>query len=334
MKTIYLILISIFIHSIAATSATITAVQDGNWNTNSTWNLSRVPANNDVVVIPLGITVMLKNTPYSKNNLATRPSMRINIYGILDFSDPGTDKLYLDAGSIIQIFQNGKIQTSSNSTEIIAIYNGSSDNTVWSGSPSSVSGPAFAGGITSGFLNGVLPVKLISFDAASNINGTVKLSWITAEETGFSHFEIETFNADKGNWKTLGQLMASASSASRTTYSYSLNTVNGLNQFRLKMVDKDGGFFYSPIKTITETSLNTPAIWYDPNQRSVHLKGVDQKIKNMSVDLFDLNGVNHFHQEHQSPIQIIRLPRLMPGNYIVRICFNSSILVSKQIISY
>src|SRR5688500_5120242 len=157
MKFIILTCISILLVAYASEAADISAVQNGNWLTPTTWDLGRAPQDNDVVTIPASRQVYFAGAPYPKNTPTTRPAMRINVYGVLDFSNAGNDKLYLDAGSVVQVFSAGSIRTSSSSGEIIAIYNGSNDNTVWTGSPSTINGPAYATATSSGFSNGILP---------------------------------------------------------------------------------------------------------------------------------------------------------------------------------
>ena len=160
MKASFSILVMLVLtHPIWA--ADITAIRNGSWTANSTWNLNRIPINNDVVIIPDGKTVMLAAAPYPKNNPAERPTLQIKIYGTLDFSDPGNDKLYLHQGSTIQIFAGGKIMTTSNNPEIVAIYNGTADNTVWSGDPSIINGPVAASSTSLGFAGSLLTHKYI-----------------------------------------------------------------------------------------------------------------------------------------------------------------------------
>jgi hypothetical protein len=144
-------------------AANITAVQNGDWTSASTWDLNRAPADGDRVIIPAGKTVMFINVPYPQSNPPARPTLDIRIYGSLDFSSPGNDKLYLDIGSRIQIYSGGTLMTTTSSIEIIAIYNGSTDNTVWTGTPNTINGPASATSTSSGFTNALLPVTLRSF---------------------------------------------------------------------------------------------------------------------------------------------------------------------------
>jgi hypothetical protein len=286
MKAISLLITLIFA-SIVSMAATITATANGAFTVAATWDLNRAPADGDVVVIPFGRTVSLNNTPYPQNNPPARPTFRIEIYGILDFSGPGNDKLYLDAGSVIQIYTNGKIQTSTSSTEIIAIYTGSSDNTVWTGTPNSVNGPAYANAATSGFSSGILPLKLLSFEIGKSGDGKATLTWATTMEINTSYFEVETLAQNQ--WSTVAKVTATGNSISTTTYSYVASLKEGVNDYRLKMVDIDGRFTYSPVvRLVNNGAIKSASLFYNPASRQIICNG--SNISEGFVTVFDFNG--------------------------------------------
>jgi hypothetical protein len=86
--------------------------------------------------------------------------------------------------------------------------------------------------------SGTLPVKLISFTAGRS-NQSVLLSWKTASEEGFDHFEIER-SADGRSFQKIATIHAAGAG-----YPYQhIDQVplTGQNFYRLKMVDQDGKF--------------------------------------------------------------------------------------------
>jgi hypothetical protein len=251
-----LVLATIALFSYAQT--TITAYQNGNWHSSSTWDLNRTPREGDIVEIPAGRTVYVVNTPYDPT-LATRPLLRINLSGTLDFSDPGNDKLYLDNGSIIQVYNGGKIQTTGTSTEIIAIYNGTADNTVWTGSPTTLSGPAYATATSSGFGVGILPIKLKSFTARAQA-GRIVLNWSTAEELNASYFVVEK-SANARTWSPIQTVAAKGEAADYT--SFDAAPASGDNFYRLKQVDLDGSSEYSHVVKVGRSKRLS--VYLNPN---------------------------------------------------------------------
>lgn len=304
-------------------AADISAVSDGNWITPSTWDLGRVPQDNDVVIIPASRRVFFNGAPYPKNLPATRPTLNIKIYGILDFTNAGNDKLYLNAGSVIQIFINGKIQTSSSSSEIIAIYNGSSDNTVWDGTPATIHGPASATATSTGFSNAILPVELQSFTIKKDKKGFAKLNWITGTELNSLLFEIETLAELNSNWRSLAQINAARNSSSIQEYNYVVPLVNGENQFRLKQIDIDGKYTYS---TVVSIKYNPDNVNVNYNQRSHQLvvSGAENNAGNLFI--FDLSG----RVFYKGPIRSsMTFNPGAPGIYFVKISSQISNTIQK-----
>ena len=69
MKKISTLIITLLIAHIMIANPVITATTtNGAWSHASTWNLNRVPENNDTIVIPANITVKMKN-PRSLDNV-------------------------------------------------------------------------------------------------------------------------------------------------------------------------------------------------------------------------------------------------------------------------
>lgn len=295
-------------------AASITAVQNGNWLSATTWDLGRVPQDNDVVNIPASRQVYFNGSPYSKNTPATRPTMNIKVYGILDFSNAGNDKLYLNAGSVVQIFSGGSIKTSSASSEIIAIYDGSNDNTVWTGSPSTLNGPAYATATSSSFSNGILPVKLLSFEIIKSNEGHALLKWTTSSEFNSSAFEIETISSSAVTWKTSGRVQAAGYSSGLIEYSFAVTLEPGLNQFRLKQIDKDGKFSYSSVAGIKCDANSNIHINYNPSTHQLSAKGLQKNAG--SIAIYDISGQAVYKGKFASPVMFV--PR-SNGIYVVSV---------------
>jgi hypothetical protein len=313
-------------------AATITAIQNGSWTSNSTWNLNRQPSNNDVVIIPAGRTVYFEDSPYPKNNPTGRPTLIIQIYGTLDFSDAGNDKMYLDAGSMIEILSTGRIRTSTNSTEIVAIYNGTADNTVWQGSPSTINGPSYATGFTAGFINGILPLVLTSFDIMRIDKTHGRLIWVTNEEVNTSHFEVELFKISNRSWVKIGNIEASHNSSSEKTYNFVVTlTDEGLNEYRLKQVDNNGHYTYSPVRSLQYRESGVVNVYYNRNAGSLQIEGISQENKNSDVALYDLNGKKILQKNISNGISTVQVPANIHGIYVVRLSTagSESLLIRK-----
>lgn len=94
-----------------------------------------------------------------------------------------------------------------------------------------------------------LPVQLSSFDISAAEN-SVLLVWTTTSEIYFSHFVIER-SGDGINWLPLGELVSDGDGDQTSYYQFQDdNPLNGLSYYRLKMVDNNLTFTYSPIANI------------------------------------------------------------------------------------
>jgi uncharacterized delta-60 repeat protein len=103
---------------------------------------------------------------------------------------------------------------------------------------------------------GPLPVTLVDFTARL-LHRTTLLQWHTTGEKSFAGFTVER-SANGSGFYPISFVDANGNGNSRKTYStIDRSPLNGVNYYRLKMVDKDGGFEYSKVVTVT---LNEPGL--------------------------------------------------------------------------
>ncbi len=86
-------------------------------------------------------------------------------------------------------------------------------------------------------------IKLLSFTGNKNDNNSI-LEWKTAEEIGFSHFELERSNDGK-EFSTIAIIFSGVAE-------YSFKDVNAFKNkeivnYRLKLIDNKGDFIYSSV---------------------------------------------------------------------------------------
>ena len=94
-----------------------------------------------------------------------------------------------------------------------------------------------------------IPVEITSFTALTN-DSQIILDWITASELNNRGFEIEQ-SFDNESFTKLGFIVGSGSTSEQRNYSYTVNNAPaGLQYYRLKQLDYDGSYEYSPIVEI------------------------------------------------------------------------------------
>lgn len=96
----------------------------------------------------------------------------------------------------------------------------------------------------------VLPLNLISFKVQQLSGSGVKIDWQYTDAKYFSHFELER-KIDEGSFETIATFKLTNSNASSFSYYDILsNEVVEDVQYRLKMVDINGAYQYSDIKSV------------------------------------------------------------------------------------
>lgn len=95
-----------------------------------------------------------------------------------------------------------------------------------------------------------LPVNLISFKARKINSTQVQLLWTTADEENFSHYELEK-SLDGIEFKNVQNIPTIEENSNIKNYGSKNFQIQQTTQyFRLKMVDLDGSFEYSPIVSV------------------------------------------------------------------------------------
>lgn len=97
--------------------------------------------------------------------------------------------------------------------------------------------------------NAPLPVELSAFTAEVR-NGVVHLAWTTASEQNNAGFEVQRRSKNRGasheEWQVLGFVRGNGTTTEAKSYSFLDGTATGTVLYRLKQVDFDGAFEYSP----------------------------------------------------------------------------------------
>lgn len=107
-------------------------------------------------------------------------------------------------------------------------------------------------GIGVGYSNPTpLPVQLVSFSASITPNG-VALKWTTATEVNNYGFEIERTSSENRDsplqvWEKVGFVNGNGNSNSKKEYAFTDFSGNKSYIYRLKQLDNNGSFKYSPV---------------------------------------------------------------------------------------
>jgi len=110
-----------------------------------------------------------------------------------------------------------------------------------------------------GPVNGILPLKLLSFKGKRTSNTQVLLNWETQSEVNVDHFEIERKFDWNDEFNPLGKIASGDPSKQMQTYQYiDENNHQGNSYYRLKIVDTDGQYEYSSVVTVYKNNIFSP----------------------------------------------------------------------------
>jgi len=169
----------------------------------------------------------------------------------------------------------------------------------------------------------VLPVELTDF-AGQFLDGHIQLTWTTETEKNSDYFQIER-KTENTDFEPVGTVRASGESVITRDYGFNdLFAAPGENNYRLKMVDRDNSFSYSPIVSVF---VKEPVTWQlvpNPSNGRVSLSvNTEMKVGGLKFEVHNASGQIVFTHEILSPEfpfnKEFDLGHLPKGAYICRI---------------
>ncbi len=165
-----------------------------------------------------------------------------------------------------------------------------------------------------------LPVELLSFTGEHLGNKGNQLDWITATEENTSHFDIER-SIDGINFDFIGKVEARGNSATQLDYDFlDAKPANGVNYYRLRMVDLDASFEYSNIISLKSLRELDITISPNPTRGSISLVFSQEIEGNTQIQLIDVAGRTVMNQEIMvNGTYELNMEQLTSGTYFIRI---------------
>ena len=166
-----------------------------------------------------------------------------------------------------------------------------------------------------------LPITLTRFDAVWNKEGWVDLVWETESETNADGFVVER-SLDGRKWEAIDKLSARGSVDSRAEYrTKDLKPEAGYNYYRLKMLDLDGTFEYSPLRSVFSLVRDRGLTTYpNPVDRELFIT-TDRLLEDVRMEIFSMTGESVYFERMdylaQNASTSILLPQLASGAYNV-----------------
>lgn len=132
-----------------------------------------------------------------------------------------------------------------------------------------------------------LPIQLSSFTGKST-GKTVVLQWTTQTEQNVAHFEVER-STDGTHFALIATVTAEGNSSTPEDYTATDEQPSrGINYYRLRTVDLDGKFSYSPIIIVRSDNAAAPTLFPNPAASYFRLAAGSDPIR--EVNVYDLAG--------------------------------------------
>ena len=175
-----------------------------------------------------------------------------------------------------------------------------------------------------------LPVRLSHFEVANEGNAA-HLTWSTTEEVNASHFEVERSFEGK-NWHRIGDVKALGNSTIEKAYHFvDAQVANGVNYYRLKIVDRDGSSEYSDVRSLT-VALAEAEVTVAPNPVVDKIQLKIRDLKNVEkVELLSASG-RVIYQTTSDFTAAISMRHLPAGLYLVTITQTGGRVITHKVI--
>ncbi|MEM9548648.1 MAG: T9SS type A sorting domain-containing protein [Bacteroidota bacterium] len=162
-----------------------------------------------------------------------------------------------------------------------------------------------------------LPVIWGDFTARkAEVENAVLLNWGTFSEINNRGFEIEN-SVNGRDWATIDFIRGKGNSSQFQSYGYIHNAPNnGINYYRLKQIDFDGNFNYSPITSIDLGKNNSSNfnVFPNPAENVVYIRAQEPS----EVSIYSIDG-SLIHKEHLTEELSLDVSQLHAGVYYIRI---------------
>ena len=185
-----------------------------------------------------------------------------------------------------------------------------------------------------------LPVELLTFNANRMNSLEVKLDWSTASETNNKGFEIQRMLDNETDFTTIGWVDGHGTTTA--TQYYDLlddNAHTGISYYRLKQVDFDLSFTYSPTRAVRgAVSQGTITIFPNPTEAFLNIQFGEIKSQDVNIRIYAADGKLAFdrsvaiHQNHI--VHLKETQAFASGAYLIQLLFEDGSTDTKRFIKY
>ena len=184
----------------------------------------------------------------------------------------------------------------------------------------------------------LLPVELLDFQCVGTKN-VVNLTWNVATQLNTEGYQIERSTDGGQTFERIGFVKVKVSTGKTTAYAFTdAQPVIGTNYYRLKMLDIDGKFDFSPIRTaiLRGPDLDKFAIYPNPASRSVTVDFATNRKGRVEMELVDVTGKVLLRTQAASEIGTnlfpVNVSKIAEGTYFLKMTDGQTVSVQRLVI--
>ena len=175
-----------------------------------------------------------------------------------------------------------------------------------------------------------LPVSWLSFTAWRS-GAAVQLKWNVVADAACQYFEVER-SSDGKHFEALGKV-DKQNGTGPVAYDFTDTApLSGISYYRLRQVDADGQYRYSPVVAIRSDEGEGPLMLNNPAQETLYITGGNRLQSGTVYELIHISGkIVQRLRSDGSYRQTISLARLSPGHYWLRYAYRNTTYIARFI---
>jgi len=166
---------------------------------------------------------------------------------------------------------------------------------------------------------GTLPVELVGFKATA-VKSTTHLFWRTATEISNDYFSIER-SGDGRSFSEIGNVAGAGTTFEPQDYTFTdEHPLSGINYYRLRQVDFDDSYSYSPVVTAIKGTAGGVNIYPQPARDILNIQLENPSEEAGVFDIFDrAGGLILSGKLPESDTKALNISELPGGIYNIRL---------------
>jgi len=172
-----------------------------------------------------------------------------------------------------------------------------------------------------------LPIELLFFEAHRLNKKNVKLDWSTESETNNLGFEIERMLDTETAFSKIAWVDGAGTTTSLVNYELNdLNPHQGVSYYRLKQIDFDGSFSYSPVRAVAgyKNGNNSSVLMYPvpvTNSLNLDFSNWEDNETDITIKIIDVYGrtliTRNTSIKQNTVVNLHEVQDLLPGTYFL-----------------